>query len=93
MFYFTDKVTDENRDEIKKMLEDSIAKVEAANIKGAIRSKIVYNNVAGMPDFGVYGEFESFEALAEYQVHPEHVKYKNAAAPYSRDRVVFDWED
>ena len=34
MFYFTDKVTDENRDESKRLIADSVKKIKDADIKG-----------------------------------------------------------
>jgi hypothetical protein len=45
-----------------------------------------------MPDVGLYGEFESKEALEAYQIHPEHVRHKDLTKDYCRDRVVFEWE-
>ena len=33
MFYFTDKVTDENRDESKRLIADSVKKIKDADIK------------------------------------------------------------
>ena len=92
MFYFTGKVTEENQDEIKQMIAESVNKIKAADLEGVIKLEPVFNIVKGMPDVGLYGEFESKEALEAYQIHPEHVRHKDLTKDYCRDRVVFEWE-
>ena len=92
MFYFTDKVTEDNREEIKRMITDSVGKIKAVDLKGVIKLETVFNIVKGMPEIGLYGEFESKEALEAYQAHPEHIRHRNLTKDYCRDRVVFDWD-
>lgn len=50
MFYFTDKVTDENRDEIKRLIADSVKKIKDSDIKGVSELKAVFNIADGMPE-------------------------------------------
>ena len=92
MFYFTDKVTDSNRNEIKNMISDSVERIKSAGIKGVIKMETVFNIVAGMPDVGLYGEFEDKQALEAYQTHPEHIRHKNITKDYCRDRIAVEWE-
>ena len=92
MLYFTDIVKEENQDEIKQIIAESVNKIKAADLDGVIKLEPIFNIVKGMPEVGLYGEFESKEALEAYQIHPEHVRHKDLTKDYCRDRVVFDWE-
>ena len=92
MFYFTDKVTDKNRGEIARLISDSVKRMAQADIKGLIRMEPVRNMAEGMPDIGLYCEFESPDDLNAYQTHPEHERHKALAKDYCRDRIVIDWE-
>ena len=92
MFYFTDKVNDENRDEIKRLIADSVKKIKDADIKGVSELKAVFNIADGMPEVGLYGEFENDEALRNYQSHPEHKRHIELTKDLCKDRTVFDWE-
>ena len=67
MFYFTDKVTDENRDEIKRLIADSVKKIKDSDIKGVSELKAVFNIVDGMPEVGLYGEFEKLSKSSRTQ--------------------------
>ncbi len=46
----------------------------------------------GAWDVALYSEFESREALAAYQVHPEHEALKALVAEVREDRAVVDYE-
>ncbi len=91
MFYFTDLVNDENREQIKKLIKESVEKIKEAEIKGVIKLETVFNIVQGMPDVGLYGEFEDETALNEYQTHKEHIRHKELTKDFCKDRIVFDW--
>ena len=92
MFYFTDRVNDENREEVTALISDSVRRMASADIKGLIRMEPVRNMAEGMPDIGLYCEFESPDDLNAYQTHPEHERHKALAKDYCRDRIVIDWE-
>ena len=88
MFYFTDRVNDENREEVTALISDSVRRMASADIKGLIRMEPVRN----MPDIGLYCEFDSMDDLDAYQTHPEHERHKALAKDYCKDRIVIDWE-
>ncbi|MHC5373069.1 Dabb family protein [Enterococcus sp. LJL120] len=44
-------------------------------------------------DVAVYSLFESAEALAAYQIHPEHVPVSNWASSVVENRVCLDFEE
>lgn len=92
MFYFTDKVNDNNREEVKKIISQSVKTMAESDIKGLIKMEPAFNIVKGMPEVGLYCEFESVEDLNAYQTHPQHERHKALTKDYCRDRVAFDWE-
>ena len=92
MFRFTDKVNDGNREEIKNIISQSAKSMAESGIEGLIKMETIFNMVEGMPDVGLYCEFESKEALDAYQTHPQHERHKALTKDYCKDRVVFDWE-
>ncbi len=44
-------------------------------------------------DVSLYSEFESPEALAAYQSHPEHIRVRDMILEFVTDRAVVDYED
>lgn len=46
----------------------------------------------GDADYVLYSEFESAEALSEYQVHPKHVAAKAVVHQYVTSRMAADYE-
>ena len=92
MFSFTDKVNDENIEEIKKIIADSVNTMANAGIPGLLKMDAIFNLTENMPDVGLYCEFENMEALNAYQTHPDHERHKALTKDYCKDRIVFDWE-
>ncbi len=43
-------------------------------------------------DIALYSEFDSLEALEAYQVHPDHIAFKELVTQLCTDRVVIDYE-
>jgi stress responsive alpha/beta barrel protein len=43
-------------------------------------------------DIVLYTEFENWEGLESYQVHPEHVKFKDFVLSRRTERRVIDYE-
>lgn len=43
-------------------------------------------------DVVLYGEFNDRQALEDYQVHPEHLQFKNKIQNIRRDKKVVDYE-
>lgn len=91
-FYFSDIVNDSNCEEVKEKIIESVEKMKKANIPGVIKMEAIFNIAPDMPDFGIYSEFESEEALNNYQLHPDHLRHKNDTKDFSKGRVVFDWK-
>lgn len=46
----------------------------------------------GNADYVLYSEFESDKALADYQVHPDHVAGKGVVHKYVATRTAADYE-
>ena len=46
----------------------------------------------GDADYVLYSEFDSAEALAGYQVHPDHVAAKEVVHKYVATRMAADYE-
>lgn len=46
----------------------------------------------GDADYVLYSEFDSQEALADYQVHPDHVAAKGIVHKYVVSRMAADYE-
>lgn len=61
-------------------------------IPGVLGIKVVINEAeSSNRDIALIGEFESFEALNKYQVHPEHVKVSSFIKTVTCDRVCLDF--
>lgn len=61
-------------------------------IPGVLGMKVIVNEAeSSTRDLALIGEFESFEALNQYQVHPEHVKVSSFIKSVTCDRVCLDY--
>ena len=71
-------------------------KLEALNgkIPGVIKIEVGFDFLKSdfSADLALYSEFESHEALQEYQNYPEHIEIKNLIMELSSERLVFDYE-
>ena len=73
-------------------------KVELEKLKGKIAEVsflevgLNVNPADAAYDIVLYSEFESREALDAYQVHPDHVKFKEFIGKLRTERVVTDYE-
>lgn len=78
----------ENAQLIKEKLESMQGK-----IPGMLKVEvgINFNETDLASDVVLYSEFESKEALDAYQVHPEHVKFKEFVSSYRFERRVVDY--
>lgn len=43
-------------------------------------------------DIGLYSEFDTRDALDEYQIHPRHEAFKELVGQVREDRAVIDYE-
>ncbi len=80
--------------------EENIAKLkkELLDLKEKIAEIIVievgvnFNSSDAAYDVVLYSEFESKEALATYQKHPDHVKVAQFVGQIVEERVVVDYD-
>lgn len=74
---------------IKKQLEALNGKVP-----GVIKIEVGFDilNSDFSADLALYSEFESHEALQEYQNYPQHIEVKNLIAELSNERFVVDYK-
>ena len=89
MFYFTDKVTEENQDDIKQMIAESVNKIKAADLEGHLLRPS--REPSHQPEL-LHDRLGSPSPHRSHQIHPEHVRHKDLTKDYCRDRVVFEWE-
>jgi hypothetical protein len=75
-----------NSIKIKKMLE-SLQGV----VPGAYKMEVGINYNPGGYDVVLYSEFNDYDALEGYQVHPEHVKFKEFVHEIASNSVVADY--
>ncbi|WRS27096.1 Dabb family protein [Oscillospiraceae bacterium MB08-C2-2] len=64
----------------------------APKIPGLLHLEIGFNYKEGEYDLALYSEFESKEAEAAYQTHPEHLKLKAVVHTYAIGRTSMDME-
>ncbi|MHC5250004.1 Dabb family protein [Enterococcus sp. LJL90] len=78
-----------NAEQLKRNLEGL-----KAIIPGIISFEVVLDLLpTSNHDVAVYSLFESAEALAAYQIHPEHVRVSNWASSVVKNRVCLDFEE
>lgn len=83
------KNREKNAPELKAMLEGLKAKIPQI---GEIEAGINFNPSEASADVVLCSEFESREALAEYQKHPDHLKVAEFLREIATDRRVADYE-
>lgn len=91
-FYFADSMNEKDREEAKTVIIDAIDRIRNAKIPGVLRLDAVFNTVEGMPEYGMYGEYEDEKALEAYQIHPEHLRLKELSKDFCKSRIVIDWK-
>lgn len=72
--------------EISQALEPLVGKVPG------LQWLEVCQTYQGNADYVLYSEFESAEALAGYQIHPDHVAAKGVVHKYIAARTAADYE-
>ena len=85
-----------------KLREDCDQQAAVAEIAQALESLVgkvpgllwleVCPTYQGDADYALYSEFDSAEALADYQVFPEHVSAKEIVHKYTISRTAADYE-
>ncbi|OCL26642.1 stress responsive protein [Orenia metallireducens] len=78
-----------NIEKMKSMLEALEDKIEEIQ---AFEVGVNYNDSEAAYDLLLYSEFEDKDALARYQVHPDHVKVAEFVRKVAKDRAVVDYE-
>jgi ADP-heptose:LPS heptosyltransferase len=63
-------------------------------VRGIISIKVIYNALeSGNRDIILLSEFESEEALAAYQTHPEHIEISRFVGGFAVNRSCFDYAE
>lgn len=87
---FSDAVRADNRAEVLERLRASVKGMEG-KIPGLLSCEIGENVTGADCDFVFFAEFTSLDALHDFQVHPLHMRHKEMAAPYVKNRLVADY--
>lgn len=92
MWNFLDTMTEEEKKAAgAKMIE--ILEPLKDQISGVLSLKVVINEYeTSHREVALIGEYESFEALKAYAVHPLHVEAGKYIKTVCCDRVAFDYE-
>lgn len=90
---FKPEVTEEKRVQIAKEFNERLQAVKAV-ADGVIEVRVIAPPLGSSNvDIVLDSTFESVEALAAYQVHPDHVAAGAACVkPYMTDRTCCDYE-
>jgi Stress responsive A/B Barrel Domain len=78
---------------IVERLQSNVAAMRV-NLSGVLRLEVGINEREGSDaaDLLLYGEFESWDALAGYEKHPLHDELRALIAPVRIERRVVDYE-
>lgn len=79
----------ENAVKAKEMLEALTSKISAID---SLEAGINANESDASYDLALYSSFSSWEALDDYQKHPEHLKVADFISEIRAERVVADYE-
>lgn len=90
---FNPEVSDEKKAEIAKEFNDRLQAVKEV-AEGVVDVKVICPPLGSSNvDIVLDSTFESVEALAAYQVHPDHVAAGAACVkPFMKDRTCCDYE-
>lgn len=78
---------DENAQQIKIMLEALTGQID-----GLLKLEVGIDDSLKNYDVVLYSEFVSRDALAAYDIHPEHIKCKEFIKQVIVERVACDYE-
>ena len=78
---------DENAQQIKIMLEALTGQID-----GLLKLEVGIDDSPKNYDVVLYSEFVSRDALAAYDIHPEHIKCKEFIKQVIVERVACDYE-
>lgn len=70
------------------------AEAMRAAVPGLLRLELGVNQLPGADaaDLVLYAEFDSWQALAGYEVHPLHQRFRGLVAPLRTERRSVDFE-
>lgn len=91
MFQLTDKVTEENREEIMNRMKASVANMNG-KIPGLLLAELGENVSGGPHDIVLYSEFERAEDIPAYSSHPLHIAHREMTKEWVCNRVWADYE-
>jgi len=76
-----------------KIFEEKLFAIQK-KVKGLIKIEVGsdFSNEKDSSDVVLYSEFESKEALHEYQIHPDHEELKKWLSEVRYERRVVDYE-
>lgn len=94
MFKFLEEAEGRSKSENVMMTKNMLDALQGG-VPTLLSSKVTINDVKADPtnyDLVLESEFESFEALHEYIVHPEHKKVGEFMRPLRESRACVDYE-
>ena len=94
MFKFLEEAEGRSKSENVMMTKNMLDALQGV-VPTLLSSKVTINDVKADPtnyDLVLESEFESFESLHEYIVHPEHKKVGEFMRPLRESRACVDYE-
>ncbi|MCQ2455175.1 MAG: Dabb family protein [Clostridia bacterium] len=94
LWNLSEELTDEQKREVKMNAKAGLESLKG-KISGLISIKVNINGLeTSNCDMMLDSSFESFEALKEYSVNPEHVKIADTyVRPFTAKRTCIDFEE
>ncbi|MBQ9787576.1 MAG: Dabb family protein [Lentisphaeria bacterium] len=93
LWQLKDSIAPEEKVQVKKNIKSALESL-AGVIPGLIAIKVQIDSLASSnADLMLDSEFESFEALKAYAIHPAHVAAADSAVlPFTQTRLCLDFE-
>lgn len=93
LWQLKDSIAPEEKVQVKKNIKSALESL-AGVIPGLIAIKVQIDSLASSnADLMLDSEFESFEALKAYAIHPAHVAAADSAVrPFTQNRLCLDFE-
>lgn len=92
LWNFVDTLSDVEKKEAAMRIKSLLEPIKDL-VPGALQIQVIANEVnSSNRDIALISEFESMEALAAYQTHPEHVEAGKFVRSVTCDRACLDYE-
>jgi len=89
---FKDELTQEERKAAGLRMKKELESLED-KVSGAVKVKVAINLLSGSTvDIALDSQFETDEALNQYQTHPDHLKIKEFIHTVIKERYCLDYD-